>query len=177
MSVVTARRLTLIGLRGSAFAKLDQQTGGQMPTVRLAHASDLDGLLDLFRASEVSSTVRLPEHAQQIWSETLTRKGVATFVSEADAKIAATCMLITAPNLLRSGRGHAFLENVVTHPEFRGQGHGRAVVQAALTQAWAMDCYHVLLQSGRKDPRVRRFYESCGFESGVRTAYVARRPT
>jgi GNAT superfamily N-acetyltransferase len=148
-----------------------------MPRARLAQASDLERLLDLFRASEVSSTAQPPDRAEQIWSETLTRKGVAVFVSDAGSKIAATCMLITAPNLLRSGRGHAFLENVVTHPEFRGLGHGRAVVQTALAEAWANDCYHVLLQSGRKDTSVHRFYEGCGFEPGVRTAYVAHRPT
>jgi GNAT superfamily N-acetyltransferase len=148
-----------------------------MQRARLAQASDLKGLLDLFRVSEVSSIAQPPDRAEHIWLETLTRKGVAVFVSDAGARIAATCMLITAPNLLRSGRGHGFLENVVTHPEFRGLGHGRAVVQAALTEAWASDCYHVLLQSGRKDPRVHRFYESCGFEPGVRTAYVAHRPT
>jgi GNAT superfamily N-acetyltransferase len=93
------------------------------------------------------------------------------------SRLAATCMLVTAPNLLRGGRGHAFLENVVTHRDFRGQGYGRAVVQAALARAWAEDCYHVLLQSGRADPRVHRFYESCGFEPGVRIGYVERRPT
>ena len=148
-----------------------------MPRARFAQASDLEKLLDLFRASEVSSTVQLPDCAEQIWSEILSRKGVAVFVSDAGAKIAATCMLITAPNLLRDGRGHGFLENVVTHAEFRGRGHGRAVVQAALTEAWATNCYHVLLQSGRKDPRVHRFYEKCGFRPGVRTAYVVHRPT
>ena len=37
---------------------------------------------------------------------------------------------------------HGFLENVVTHPEFRSQGHGRAVVRAALAAAWTKDCYH-----------------------------------
>jgi len=148
-----------------------------MQKARLAQSSDLEGMLNLFRVSEVSSIAQPPDRAEHIWSETLTRKGVAVFVSDAGARIAATCMLITAPNLLRSGRGHGFLENVVTHPEFRGLGHGRAVVQAALTEAWASDCYHVLLQSGRKDPRVHRFYESCGFEPGFRTAYVAHRPT
>ncbi len=85
-------------------------------------------------------------------------------------------MLITVPNLLRGGKGYGFLENVVTHPAFRGQGHGRTVVGAALAAAWAKDCYHVLLQSGRKDPRVHRFYESCGFIPGRRVGYVAQRP-
>jgi hypothetical protein len=42
-------------------------------------------------------------------------------------------MLITAPNRLRRGRRHGFLKNVVTHPDLRGCGHGRAVKPA---RAW-----------------------------------------
>jgi GNAT superfamily N-acetyltransferase len=147
-----------------------------MPIARTATPADLQLLLDLFRASEVSATVEPLEQAQFVWRQTLGHDGVTVFVSETDARIVATCMLITAPNLLRSGRGHAFLENVATHPAFQGRGHGRAVVEAALSKAWATGCHHVLLQSGRKDPRVHRFYERCGFEPDLRTAYVARRP-
>jgi GNAT superfamily N-acetyltransferase len=146
-----------------------------MPHARLAKSSDLLGLLELFRLSEVSPTAEPIERAEQIWLEILSHENVAVFVSVEETKVIATCMLITTPNLLRGGQRHGFLENVVTHPEFRGRGHGRAVVQAALGAAWAKDCYHVLLQSGRKDPGVHRFYERCGFEPGLRTAYVARR--
>jgi GNAT superfamily N-acetyltransferase len=148
-----------------------------MPNTRLAQAADLPSLLELFRVTEVSTSAEPLARAQQIWSETLSHNGVAVFVSAVDAEIVATCMLITVPNLLRGGQRHGFLENVVTHPKFRGQGHGRAVVHAALVLAWTMDCYHVLLQSGRKDPRVHRFYQSCGFEPGVRVGYVVRRPS
>lgn len=147
-----------------------------MPEARTARTDDLAALLALFRASEVSGSVQPLERAERIWAETLARAGVAVFVSDAGSEIAATCMLITAPNLLRAGRQHAFLENVVTHPTLRGRGYGRAVVLAALQTAWAWDCHHVLLQSGRADPRVHRFYEGCGFRPGVRTAYVAHRP-
>src|ERR1700685_767625 len=125
-----------------------------MPNARLAKGSDLLGLLELFRLSEVSPTREPAERAQQIWSEILSHENVMVFVSVEEARVIATCMLITAPNLLRAGQRHGFLENVVTHPEFRGRGRGGAVVQAALAAAWAKDCYHVLLQSGRKDPRV-----------------------
>ena len=148
-----------------------------MPNARLAQAPDLASLLELFRVSELSPHAEPIERAEQIWLEMLSDEGVAVFVSAVNAQIAATCMLITAPNLLRAGRRHGFLENVVTHPKFRGQGYGRAVVQAALALAWTRDCYHVLLQSGRKDPRVHRFYQSCGFEPGLRAGYVVRRPT
>jgi GNAT superfamily N-acetyltransferase len=147
-----------------------------MPLARLAQRADLASLLDLFRVAEVSASAEPIERAERIWLEMLSHDGVAVFVSAIDASIVSTCMLITAPNLLRAGWRHGFLENVVTHPEFRGRGHGRAVVDAALAAAWAKDCYHVLLQSGRNDPRVHRFYQRCGFEPGLRIGYVARRP-
>jgi GNAT superfamily N-acetyltransferase len=146
-----------------------------MPSARPAEASDLAALLALFRESDVSAAAQ-PERAEEIWRQTLSRDDLAVFVSDSDGRIVATCMLISAPNLLRGGRRHGFLENVVTHPDYQGRGHGRAVVAAALDAAWAKDCHHVLMQSGRKDPRVHRFYERCGFVPGVRIGYVARRP-
>jgi ribosomal protein S18 acetylase RimI-like enzyme len=102
-----------------------------MPNARLANAGDLDALLALFAASDVS---RSAEPAERIWAETLAREGLAVFVSDADAQIVATCMLISAPNLLRGGQQHGIIENVVTHPGFQGRGHGRAVI-AAVTNA------------------------------------------
>jgi GNAT superfamily N-acetyltransferase len=147
-----------------------------MPIARLAQAADLASLLELFDVAEVSSSAEPVKRAELIWQEMLSHDGVAVFVSTVDSRIVATCMLITAPNIQRRGQGHAFVENVVTHPEFQGRGHGRAVIEAALAAAWSKDCYHVLLQSGKKDPRVHRFYRRCGFEPGLRTGYVARRP-
>ena len=147
-----------------------------MPVARLARLSDLPSLLSLFEVSEVSTVVRPRERAESIWKETLVRPGVHVFVSDDRDRIAATCMLIIAPNLLRSGRCHGFLENVVSHPELRGRGYGKAVVMAALEHAWEADCHHVLMQSGKADPRVHAFYERLGFRPGLRVAYVAMRP-
>jgi len=147
-----------------------------MTNARLVNAADLDALLALFAESDVSKSAE-PERARQIWTQMLAREGVAIFVSDADARIVSTCMLITTPNLLRGGRQLGVLENVATHPDFQGRGHGRAVVAAALAEAWRQDCYQVLMQSGRADPRVHRFYEACGFIPGLRTAYCARRPS
>jgi GNAT superfamily N-acetyltransferase len=147
-----------------------------MPHARRAVAGDLDALVALFAASEVSAVATPCELADLIWARMLSRDGVTVFVSGADRPVVATCMLVTAPNLLRAGRQHGFLENVVTHPDYRGRGYGRAVIGAALAEAWRQDCHHVMMQSGRADPRVHRFYEACGFEPGLRVAYVAHRP-
>ena len=142
---------------------------------RLARSSDLASLLRLFDISDVSASASA-EVRETIWRETLEQPGLALFVAPVGDEVVATAMLITAPNLLRSGRRHGFLENVVTHPDFRDVGHGSAVVQAALDHGWRIGCHHVLMQSGRKDERVHAFYEGLGFRPGLRTAYVAYPP-
>jgi ribosomal protein S18 acetylase RimI-like enzyme len=106
-----------------------------MPIARLARPSDLPSLLALFDASEVSAVAQPRKRAESIWQETLAHPGVHVFVSDDRGRSAATCMLVIAPNLLRGGRRHGFLENVVTHPEQRGRGHGKSVVLAALEHA------------------------------------------
>jgi GNAT superfamily N-acetyltransferase len=145
-------------------------------SARLASFEDLDGLLAMLGDAEVSAVAEPHDRAESIWREMLAHPGTHVFVAEADQTIVATATLITAPNLLRDGRGHGFLENVVTRHAYRGRGFGKAVVSAALDRAWALGCHHVMLQSGRPDPRVHSFYENLGFEPGLRTAYVAIRP-
>lgn len=151
-----------------------------MLAARPATSNDLVPLLELFRelfeASKVSRHAEPREKAEQIWAQTLARDGLTVFVSEADSRIVATCMLFTAPNLLRGGRQHGIIENVATHPNYQGRGHGRAVIAAALEEAWRQECHQVMLQSGRADPRVHRFYEGCGFRPNLRTAYAVSRP-
>ena len=147
-----------------------------MPNTRLAEDGDLQGLLELFGASEVSAFAQPAARALQIWQDTLASANVFVFVSAVEKTIAATCMLVTAPNLLREGRSHGFLENVVTHPDYRRRGYGRSVVASALDYAWDLGCHHVLMQTGRADPRVHMFYERLGFKPGLRIGYVAMRP-
>lgn len=147
-----------------------------IPRVRSACMEDLHSLLKLFEAVEFSSAAQPHDRARQIWRETIESRHVAVFVVDGDNEVAATCTLITAPNFLRGGRQHGFLENVATHPDYQGRGFGRAVVTAALEHAWQSDCHHVLMQSGKMAPRVHTFYERIGFRSGLRTGYVATRP-
>jgi len=147
-----------------------------MPTVRLALEGDLASLLELFVCSEVSAHAQPIELANSIWAETIVSDSADVFVAVEGERVVATCMLITAPNLLRGGRRHGILENVVSHPDFRRGGYGSAVVEAALLAAWDKDCFHVLMQSGRQDPAVHQFYKDRGFLPGLRTAYVVHNP-
>jgi hypothetical protein len=89
--------------------------------------------------------------------------GSRGFLSAAGAKIAATCVLITAPHLLRAGRQHGFVEIVVTLPGFRADTR---VVHAGLRR-WAKKLLSRLPSACRNDPRVHHFHESCGFDRGL----------
>ncbi|MCJ2181629.1 GNAT family N-acetyltransferase [Novosphingobium sp. 1949] len=146
------------------------------PTPRPARPDDLDAFLSLLAHCAVSRPAKQEAESERIWASLMAREGLTVFVSPVENQLVATCTLITAPNLLRAGRAHAFLENVATHRDWQGRGHGRAVVSCALDAAWAANCHQVLLQSGRADPRVHQFYEKLGFVPGLRTAYCAHRP-
>lgn len=91
-------------------------------------------------------------------------------------RLIASCNLAVIPNLTRGGRPYGVIENVVTHADHRGHGHGRAVVRRAIAQAWAAGCYKVVLTTSRKDPAIWAFYERCGFDGGDKRAFVLRRP-
>jgi GNAT superfamily N-acetyltransferase len=147
-----------------------------MATTRLALEGDLVSILELFACAEVSAHVQPIERARAIWAETIACDATDVFVAVEGERVAATCMLITVPNLLRGGRRLGVLENVVSHPDFRRGGYGRAVVEAALQAAWDKDCFHVLMQSGRQDPAVHQFYKDRGFIPGLRTAYAIHNP-
>ena len=143
---------------------------------RRAVWADLAALRALYLHLNPKTPPLSEDTASAIWSDMLVRQGVTVFVREVQAQLVATCMLITAPNLMRGGRPHGLIETVVTHRDFRRQGHGRAVMRAALDAAWAEGCHNVMLLTGRTDPAVLRFYESCGFKAGVKTGLWALRP-
>jgi GNAT superfamily N-acetyltransferase len=82
--------------------------------------------------------------------------------------------LIVIPNLTRGARPYGLIENVVTHPEYRKQGIGSNLLRYALRLAWEKQCYKVMLLTGRKQEETLRFYESVGFQRGIKTGFVAK---
>jgi ribosomal protein S18 acetylase RimI-like enzyme len=62
----------------------------------------------------------------------------------------------------------------VTHAAHRCQGHGRAVLDAALAAAWAAGCYKAMLLTGSQQDAIFRFYEAAGFRRGEKTGMIAR---
>lgn len=148
-----------------------------MRVTRRAEREDLPSLLALYLHLTPEMPAISADLAESRWREILASDHVAVYVSVVDRDLVASCTLITAPNLMRGGTPHGFLENVVTHTEHRRQGHGRAVIEMALADAWRLGCQRVLLVTGRArlNPHVLSFYESCGFQAG-RAGLMAPHP-
>ncbi|KQN76221.1 GNAT family N-acetyltransferase [Sphingomonas sp. Leaf62] len=94
----------------------------------MAEGGDLSALIAFYAAVGFSDAADVDRRDAR-WVELLASKATHVAVATVDSSIVASATLITAPNLLRGGRRHGFLENVATHPDRQGKGHGRAVVR------------------------------------------------
>ncbi len=144
-------------------------------SVRLLIDDDLDGLLSLY-AHLHAHDAPLParDEIARVWRAALTMPGSRYYGAFDGTSLVAACAIAIIPNLTRGCRPYGVIENVVTHRDHRRQGHGRAVMNAALDFAWSQHCYKVMLLTGRKDETVWRFYESLGFDRHDKIAFVAR---
>ena len=141
--------------------------------IRDAKSSDFKSVLELLAHlnpddPDLSESKSLPVYSQILASENL-----SIILAEKIDTIVGTCYLNIIPNLTRGASPYAVIENVVTHPDFRRQGIGRALVASALETAKNKACYKVMLLTGG-NKGVQRFYESCGMHAGIKTAFIVR---
>lgn len=144
--------------------------------IREARAEDLPRLLQLYQQLQPADPVLGEARAREAFDQILARPGMTLFVLARGHSIEATCYLNIIPNLTRSARPYAIIENVVTEAALRGQGLGKQIIQHALAAAWQAGCYKVMLQTGSKRESTHAFYRACGFSGNDKQAYVAWRP-
>lgn len=140
--------------------------------VRDLGVGDVEALIGLYQHLNAGDAPPSQEAVRAVFAHPGLRH-FGRFIGDA---LIASCNLAVIPNLTRGGSSYGVIENVVTHADHRGQGHGQAVIRHAIEQAWAAGCYKVVLTTSRKDPAVRAFYERCGFDGGDKRAFVIRAP-
>ena len=141
---------------------------------RDASTNDAEALLTLYDFLSSDNERCSLELAKANISKICRIDGSAVLLGEINGEALTTCTLIVVPNLSRGGRPYAIIENVVTHPDHRGKGLGKAVLDMACERAWRHDCYKVMLSTGSTRPATLSFYESAGFEQS-RTGCQKRR--
>ncbi len=142
--------------------------------IRDAHPNELPALLKLYEHLHAEDeTLPDAEIVAQVWDELCADPKLHCLIATVDDTPVASCILAVIPNLTRGARPYGLIENVVTHPDYRRQGIGTALLRHALALAWEHRCYKVMLLTGRKDEGVLRFYDKAGFRQGVKTGFIA----
>ncbi len=142
---------------------------------RTAVETDLDGIIELLRDLHADDEPA-PSHERLeiVWREISANRAIHVFIAERGGGLVAACHLVVVPNLTRGTRPYGWIENVVTRRECRRQGIGAGLLRYALEAAWSLDCYKVMLMTGRAREDVHRFYEGVGFMPDLKKAFVAK---
>ena len=140
--------------------------------VREARKDDLDALLNLYLFLHEDSIPEHDQHLRDTWNLIMEDENHHLIVNEVDGQIVSSCVCVIIPNLTRSIRPYAFVENVVTRQEYRGKGLATACLNYAKEIALKENCYKMMLLTGSKDPKTLRFYESAGYNSSDKTAFI-----
>ena len=140
--------------------------------VREIRESDLDELFELYLCLHENSIPEKTEKVLRTWNEILMDKNHHIIVNEVDGRIVSSCVCVIIMNLTRGVRPYAFIENVVTHTDYRGRGLAGECLQYAKKIASDCDCYKMMLLTGSKEDSTLHFYEGAGYNSEDKTAFI-----
>ena len=140
---------------------------------------DLPSLLELYVQLDENNRDLTAEGSMPVW-ETIAKNPDIKYFGAVDTsvaggpKVVSTCFTLIIPNLTAHGRSICFLENVVTDSAYRKQGLARKVIEMAIEDAKAHNCYKVILQSNCKRTEAHKFYENLGFDGNLKKAFDLR---
>lgn len=140
--------------------------------LREAAADDLNALLELYLHLHEDAVPAIDEHLKSTWDQIIGDPNHHLIVNEIDGKIVSSCVCVIIPNLTRGVRPYAFIENVVTHADYRFRGYARECLDYAKSIAVKENCYKMMLLTGSKKPATLRFYENAGYNSSDKTAFI-----
>ncbi len=140
--------------------------------VREVKENELTELLELYLFLHEESVPEMTKHLKDIWDTIIMDKNHHIIVNEVDGKIVSSCVCVIIPNLTRKIRPYAFVENVVTHSEYRGKGCATECLDFARELAVKADCYKMMLLTGSKKEATLNFYKNAGYNSTDKTAFI-----
>lgn len=140
--------------------------------IREANKNDLNALLELYLYLHEDSIPNQDEHLENTWKQIMEDKNHHLIINEVDGKIVSSCVCVIIPNLTRNVRPYAFVENVVTHADYRKKGYASECLDYARTIAKKENCYKMMLLTGSKREETLRFYEKAGYNSKDKTAFI-----
>lgn len=140
--------------------------------VREIKENELNQLLELYLHLHETSVPEESELLTQTWQTIMQDTNHHIIVKIVDDRIVSSCVCVIIPNLTRGVRPYAFVENVVTHRDYRGKGYAKECLNFAAEIAMQMNCYKMMLLTSSKEESTLHFYESAGYNCTDKTAFI-----
>lgn len=107
------------------------------------------------------SKVDLEEDKLQVIFQRMLNTGIRTYVAKIGTRIVATGSYYIEQKFIHGGGKVGHIEDVVVHPDFRGQHIGKYLVNVLATACKSEGCYKVILNCSRENIK---YYKACGFD-------------
>ena len=140
--------------------------------VREISENELNELLNLYLHLHEKTLPQMTEHLKYSWLTIINDFNHHIIVNEVDGKIVSSCVCVIIPNLTRDARPYAFIENVVTHSDYRKRGYAGECLNYAKEMAKKAGCYKMMLLTGSKDEDTLSFYKKAGYNCTDKTAFI-----
>lgn len=140
--------------------------------VREIAEHELNELLELYLYLHEKTIPDMTEHLKKTWNTIIQDENHHIIVNEIDGNIVSSCVCVIIPNLTRKIRPYAFIENVVTHADYRGKGYATECLNYAKEIAEKANCYKMMLLTGSKEETTLKFYGNAGYNSTDKTAFI-----
>ncbi len=140
--------------------------------VREANERDLKEILELYLFLHETSVPEETEHLKKTWDNIVRDENHHLIICEVNGKIVSSCVCVIIHNLTRNVRPYAFIENVVTHGDYRKKGYATACLNYAKQIAVENHCYKMMLLTGSKEESTLNFYRNAGYNSSDKTAFI-----
>ena len=140
--------------------------------IREIKENELSELLQLYTHLHELGVPENSEHLQNTWNTICNDENHHIVVCEEEGKLVSSCVCVIIPNLTRNVRPYAFIENVVTHADYRGKGYATACLNYAKDLAVKANCYKMMLMTSSKSDSTLNFYKKAGYNCTDKTAFV-----
>lgn len=131
--------------------------------IRKAKESDLPKILKLLKQLHPDDKEIEIKESIKFLKQIKNNSNYFLLVAESDNKIVGTAYLVIIPNLTRSCRPWAQIENIIVDEKYRRKGIGIKLIKYAMNLAKKSDCYKFFLTSNIKREDAHKFYKSVGF--------------
>lgn len=140
--------------------------------IREITEKDFEGLMELYMQLHDNPMPGQTKEVMDKWNKILNDKDHHIIVAEEDGKIVSSCVCVIIPNLTHNQQSYAFIENVITHENYRNKGLAAACLDYAKKIAEAEKCYKLMLLTGSKKESTLNFYRQAGYNSEDKTAFI-----